>query len=234
MSEPRFESPLARQAAPQGLSISIREIADRGMIDVRGDAGDPRFLAAVTSVLGLDLPLQPRSSANTGDVTVLWLSVDQWLVLCRRDAAPELARRLKEAVAGVHSLVVDVSDARAIIRLKGEGVREVLMKGAPVDLLKPARSRESGNPEANERRETLSGPPPARGRAAESAFTPGTVRRVSFGEIAALLHMVSDSPDTFDLYVFRSYAVFAWQWLLATARAGARISLFGPQPPPTA
>jgi sarcosine oxidase subunit gamma len=117
--------------------------------------------------------------------------------------APELARRPKETVAGVHSLVVDVSDARAIIRLEGEGVREVLMKGAPVDLTAPE-------------------------------YTPGTVRRVSFGEIAALLHMVSDSPDTFDLYVFRSYAVFAWQWLLATARAGARISLFGPQPPPTA
>lgn len=203
MSESRFESPLARQAAPRGLSIGMREIADRGMIDVRGDAGDRRFLPAVASVLGLDLPPRPRTSATAGDVSVLWLSVDQWLVLYPRPAAPDLARRLEEALAGLHSLVVDVSDARAIIRLDGEGVREVLMKGAPVDLTAPE-------------------------------FAPGTVRRVSFGEIAALLHMVGDSPDTFDLYVFRSYAVFAWQWLLATAREGASIKLFGPQPPPSA
>lgn len=203
MSEPRFESPLARQPAPEGLSISIREIADRGMIDVRGDAGDQRFRAAIDPVLGLDLPSQPRTSASAGDVTVLWLSIDQWLVLCRREAAPDLARRLKDALAGIPSLVVDVSDARAIIRLEGEGVREVLMKGAPVDLTSPE-------------------------------YAPGTVRRVSFGEIAALLHIVSAGPDVIDLYVFRSYALFAWQWLVATAAEGASVRLFRPQPPPLA
>ena len=36
MSELYVESPLAHREAPQGLSIELREITDRGMIDVRG------------------------------------------------------------------------------------------------------------------------------------------------------------------------------------------------------
>jgi hypothetical protein len=36
MSEPRFDSPLAGQTAPD-LAISITEIVDRGMVDLRGD-----------------------------------------------------------------------------------------------------------------------------------------------------------------------------------------------------
>ena len=36
MSEASYESPLAGVAAPQGLAVSLREIPDRGMIDLRG------------------------------------------------------------------------------------------------------------------------------------------------------------------------------------------------------
>lgn len=203
MSEARFESPLAGQPAPQGLSVSLSEIVERGMIDLRGDAGDPAFASAVESVLGLALPREPRSSRAAGEVSVLWLSLDQWLVQCPRTSAADLARDLAQALTGVHALVVDMSDARAIIRLEGEGAREVLMKGTPVDLTGPA-------------------------------FAPGTVRRVRFAEIAALAHMVSESPDVIELYVFRSYAVFAWQWLVATAGRPAQIRLFAPQSAPLA
>ncbi len=83
-----------------------------------------------------------------------------------------------------------------IIRLEGEGAREVLMKGCSLDLL-------SGE------------------------YGPGTVRRMHFAEIAALLHVVED--DVFDVYVFRSYADYAWDYLLATAREPAKIRLFGKQ-----
>jgi hypothetical protein len=60
------------------------------------------------------------------------------------------------------------------------------------------------------------------------------VRRLRFGELAALVHMVADEPDVIDLYVFRSYAVFAWEWLMATSGRGALVRLFQPQPAPIA
>lgn len=203
MSEPRLYSPLAGQPAPQNLAVSIAEVVDRGMLDLRGDPDDPAFAAAVSQVLGTELPRQPRSSVAAGELSVLWLSVDQWLVQCPRAEASALARRLREALADVPSLVVDVSDARTILRLEGEGVREFVMKGTPVDLTAPA-------------------------------FARGTVRRLRFGEIAAMIHVVGEDSDLIDLYVFRSYAIFAWEWLIATSHPAAKVRLFEPQPAPTA
>lgn len=198
MAEPVFMSALAGIAPAPGLSIAVREVTDRGMIDLRGDPKDAAFRQAVEGVLGAALPTTPRTSASSGATAILWLSVDQWLLTCPRAEAPRLAAALKAALGSVHSLVVDLSDARTILRLKGEGVREVLMKGVPVDLTLPE-------------------------------FTPGTVRRLRFGEIAALIHIAGEEPDVIDLYVFRSYARFAWDWLAATARTPARLRLFGRQ-----
>jgi sarcosine oxidase, subunit gamma len=203
MSELRFDSPLAGRSAPLNLAISITEIVDRGMIDLRGDLQDPSFATAVESVLGASLPSLPRSCVNVGELSVLWLSVDQWLVQCPRAQATDLAGRLNQALEGTSSLVVDLSDARAIIRLRGDGVREVIMKGAPVDLT----ARE---------------------------FKIGAVRRLRFGDVAAMVHMAGESPDTIDLYIFRSYAVFAWDWLMATSADAAQVRLFEPQSAPAA
>ena len=196
MSELSYESPLAHALAATGLAISIREIPDRGMIDLRGLASDGDFMGAVQGVLGVALPTDPRTSVSWGDIKVLWLSVDQWLILSTRNKAQELLANLRAALKGIHSLAVDVSDMRAVIRLEGEGCREVLMKGTSLDML-------SGE------------------------YKPGTCRRMRFAEIAALLHVVED--QVFDVYVFRSYAHYAWEFLCATARESARVKLFGAQ-----
>ena len=199
MSELAYESPLAGVAAPTGLSISLREIADRGMIDLRGSASDAAFMSAVKDALGVSLPTAPRTSASWGDVKVLWLSIDQWLILSTRNKAHEILAGLRAALKGIHSLAVDVSDMRAIIRLEGDGCREVLMKGTSLDLLDPE-------------------------------YKPGCCRRMRFAEIAALLNVVEE--DVFDVYVFRSYAHYAWDFLCATARDQAKLKLFGVQAAP--
>ena len=198
MSDPVFNSALshvAGHAGEKGLSIAMREISDRGMIDLRGEASSAKFKQAAKSVLGVDLPTKPRSSAVKGAITVFWLSVDQWLITCPRGKEGKLVADLRKALDGVHSLVVDVSDMRAIIRLDGEHVREVLMKGSSVDFTLPE-------------------------------YKAGVVRRLVFAEIAALAHIVSEKPDTVDMYVFRSYADYTWKWLQATAKPGATIGLF--------
>ena len=130
-----FESALAYRPAPDNLSISMREISERGMIDLRGLASDQKFMAAVKSVIEIDLPKAPRSSATWGDVKALWLSPDQWMILCTRSKTTALLAELNAALGKIHSLAVDVSDMRAIIRLEGEGVRETLMKGSSLDLI---------------------------------------------------------------------------------------------------
>ena len=202
MSDVQFQTALSHRsdvAAQDKLSISLNEITDRGMIDLRGGGTDKAFLAAAKKVLGVDLPNKPRTSVSKGDITILWLSIDQWLVTCSRDKVEKLHQSLVKAMGDkIHSLAVNLSDARTIIRLKGDGAREILMKGAPVDL-------------------TAGG------------YGKGAVRRLNFAEIAGMVHFVDDAPDTIDLYVFRSYGEYAWEWLLATAKKPAEIRLFGKQ-----
>lgn len=201
MSDAQFETALQSREAPKDLAVDIREIVSRGMIDLRGLAGDSKFLAAAKEVLGLDLPTAPRSSAAWGEIQALWLSTDQWLILCPRAKTIDLLAALRQALAGIHSFAVDVSDMRTIIRLEGDNARHVLLKGSSLNLL-------------------------------SSDYEAGTVRRLRFAEIAALLHIVSVKPDVIDLYVFRSYATYAWDWLLANGRAAAAIRPFGRQPVP--
>ena len=194
MSDALQQSALAGAMPPSGLAIDIAEVTKRGMIDLRGLPSDPAFLAAVRDVLGADLPVTPRSSTSAGDITVLWLAPDQWLILCA-DAC-SLRERLAAALVRIHSLAVDVSDMRTIIHVSGSGWREVLMKGCSLDLL-------SGD------------------------YGPGTVRRLRYAEIAALLHIIGD--DQADLFVFRSYAHYAWEFLATSARESGMIRLFGRQ-----
>ncbi len=204
MSDPKRETGLARHAgasASVDLVIEVQEIADLGMIDLRGLVADRKFAQAAKSALGIDLPRTPRSSASKGDVTILWLSIDQWLITCPSGKTAKLLVALRKALTGIHSLAVDMSDARCVIRLKGNGVREVMMKGAPVDFLAPDMVK-------------------------------GAVRRLRFGEVAAMVHIVDDRPDTMDLYVFRSYAGHAWDWLAQTAAKPAAVKLFGQQDAP--
>ncbi len=169
------------------------------MIDLRGDAGNEAFRAGVKQATGVDLPLTPRTSAAWGEIKILWLSIDQWLIICPRGRLVELIDALETAVQGQHIAITDVSDMRAVIRLEGEGVREVLMKGCSLDLL-------------------------------GEGYEPGTVRRVRFAEIAALIQVID--AQTIELYVFRSYAFYAWDFLTVTARAAAQVKLFGEQNAP--
>lgn len=180
------------------LPVALSEVAGLAMIDLRLAPGDEEGKDAAGKAIGVPLPAKPRSSASKGNITVLWLSVDQWLVtlpIARRSA---LFNRLNKALSGSFALVVDVSDARAVIRLQGDGAREVLMKGGCPDLTRPG-------------------------------FEVGSVRRMLFAEIAAMCHFVDKQPETLDLYVFRSYADYAWEWLVQTAHPNALVHLWRPQ-----
>lgn len=199
MAEPEHRSALHGMGEPSGLALRIWEMPPRGMIDLRGDAGNEAFRASIKQVTGVDLPLTPRTSSAWGEIKILWLSIDQWLIICPRGRLGELIQGLEEALRGRHVAITDVSDMRAVIRLEGDGVREVLLKGCSLDLL-------------------------------GKGYEPGTVRRVRFAEIAALIQVID--PQTIELYVFRSYAHYAWDFLTVTARAAAHVKLFGEQVAP--
>lgn len=201
MSEALLITALSEKSAPENLILRMSEVVDRGMIDLRGLPDDKAFLQAANKALGFDLPQTPRTSVSKGDLGCLWMSVDQWLITCPRKQAIELHAKLVEALGETHSLAVNVSDARSIIRLEGDTVRETLMKGSSIDFIQPE-------------------------------YKAGVVRRMSFGEVAAMVHIVSEDPDVFDLMVFRSYAHHAWDWICATAGKGSEVNFLEEQEAP--
>jgi sarcosine oxidase subunit gamma len=122
-------SPLAPASLrPRGVRLGERQ--GLGKIDLRGDPHDRPFMTAVGRVLDLLLPSEPCTSAHKGHSDALWLGPDQWLLTCPAGETASLQSALREALAGVHGAVTDVSDAHVALRVAGPSARDVLAKAA--------------------------------------------------------------------------------------------------------
>lgn len=111
--------------------VRVEEQPAGGMIAIRGDLADASMGAALAAI-GLAVP-DVRKAAFGDNRSVAWMSPDELLVFMPKgDVAASLAT-LTEALAGVHSLVQDVSDMRARFKVSGAQVRDVLGKVMPVD-----------------------------------------------------------------------------------------------------
>ncbi len=113
--------------------VNIEELAGQGMVTLRGDLSDTTIISAVRDVFGVTLP-GTRETAFDGAQGALWMSPDEALLLCPYEEALQRADELSAKLHGSHALVVNVSDARAVFRLKGVMLREVIAKLAPVDM----------------------------------------------------------------------------------------------------
>jgi sarcosine oxidase subunit gamma len=131
------ETPLASLARPGGTETAGLVLSERphpGQIIIRGPEADQAFLSAVERALGLAPPTAPNTVASHQGLDLLWLSPEEWLLVTPAGAEAGLVERLEQALAGLHAGAVDVSDARAVIRLEGAAARKVLAKGTPLDL----------------------------------------------------------------------------------------------------
>lgn len=113
------------------LLIGIEDVAV-GQITLRGNLGNKSMANAVETVTGLGVPAQLGVEA-AGDTRAVWMSPDELLLICAKDAAADAVVRADKALARSHHLALDVSDTRAVLRLTGALVGEVLAKGVPCD-----------------------------------------------------------------------------------------------------
>jgi sarcosine oxidase subunit gamma len=98
------------------------------MVTLKADLGNKTTRAALKKALGTPLPAQRKISNG-----VAWMAPDELLIMVPEGDTPSgIIERLEELNAPM--LAVDVSDARAVFTLKGNKAREVLAKGAPVNL----------------------------------------------------------------------------------------------------
>lgn len=140
MLEPLQRTALAGARAPAATSaISYQALlagwrTGLAIVNLRGNAEDPAFRAAVSRVLKLELPIQPCSSVADAVHRLVWVGPDDWFVIGPKGQASAIEAQLRTALAGMHHAVTDVSGGYTVLHLSGTPVREVLAQGCPLDL----------------------------------------------------------------------------------------------------
>ncbi|MFM2479779.1 sarcosine oxidase subunit gamma [Celerinatantimonas sp. YJH-8] len=136
----RIESPLynagvyrknVSSAASAGVVLCEKPLM--GHLTLRGSQQDDSFLSGAAEVLGGPLPTQPLTSANYEDVTIRWISPDQWLLLVDFKRASEVEQQLHQSLSG-HYSVVNVSGGQTLLELSGSHASDVLKKGTSLDI----------------------------------------------------------------------------------------------------
>ena len=114
--------------------VSLRQVTDQGMVSVRASIASKKVRETLKNVTGVAMPGQMGANAK-GRNGLLWMSPDEALVLVPNYQASAVASEIGKTLSNVHALVVDVSDARAVFELNGQGAAEVISKLAPADIM---------------------------------------------------------------------------------------------------
>jgi sarcosine oxidase subunit gamma len=106
-------------------AIPAVEMAFLAQVDVRCSSDE---------AVRLGFPTEPNTVS--GDMTrgVLWLGPDEWLVVGLPGTTAATIADLEDELAGSHHSVVDVSENRAVIELRGADRHALLASGCSIDL----------------------------------------------------------------------------------------------------
>ena len=133
MSEVAIPVSAAKGASFEGSDATIRDLGPTGMITIRGDLSAAAFKKAVKAATGLAVPALRKVVSGEGR-SLVWMSPDELLLVCDYAESAAMAAAITEAMGDAHHMAVDVSDARCVFSVTGAGARELIAKGAPVDM----------------------------------------------------------------------------------------------------
>lgn len=193
----RLRSPLAHlgldarvraEAGISGTGVILSERPQPGLINIRGDASDKRFVTAVEKSTKLSPPTTPNIVVGKPAATrLMWLGPDEWMVIIRSGGAARVLKTLEKnlKIIDLHTSVTDTSEARICIRVSGPRAREVIAKGCSIDL----------HP---------------------TAFEPGQCAQTVISRVGVMLTQTAvtkTTHPTYELYPLRSFATYLWSWL---------------------
>ena len=116
----------------EGIAAAER-LGPRGMIAIRAELSDGAARGRIAEAAGAEVP-EPLTWSGGEGGGLAWMSPDELLWIGPADGAADAAGRFRDALSGVHALVLDVSSMRAAFRVSGAAARVALAKLAPADL----------------------------------------------------------------------------------------------------
>ena len=112
--------------------VLIEEVEDFGLVTVKANFLDKKIREMLAKTLGIDLPKTGKIAFGK-KLSVGWMSTDEYAIILKKMEADKIIRKLDTKMNKYHHLCVNMSDSRRCYRLRGNGWREVLSKGSPVN-----------------------------------------------------------------------------------------------------
>ena len=110
------------------------EVAEQPMYAVLNIRGGDDARAAFAKLLGVDLKELVSTVASKGDVHVLTVGPDEWMVSAPSSEEERLEAELRAAVDGMFAAVTIVSDLNKVYRVFGPEARDLLAQATSIDL----------------------------------------------------------------------------------------------------
>src|SRR5210317_430969 len=114
--------------------IKLNEISPIRKLILRGKSRE--FLSAVGKTINILLPTEPNTSSSNGEITIIWLSPDEWIIFSNSIDDQDFNQIEEKLVQNIYKTklgaVIDVSDQFVMINLtrnkKGATTQTLLAK----------------------------------------------------------------------------------------------------------
>ncbi len=127
-------SPVLKISNENLNGISIQERNLLGKINLRGKSSDKEFMKNVGSVLDLVLPIEPNVRVSNNNISIIWLSPNEWLIETPKAETKKVLTLLKSTLNPQKTAITDVSYNRTVLRLEGYHVFTLLSKYLVINL----------------------------------------------------------------------------------------------------
>lgn len=124
------EQAVSESAPPRA---SLTEIRGRNVMRLRSWRADGGEGVQALHIAALNLPAVAGDTVP-GPIRVLCIAPGEWLVVSGERAPPGARAQLESDAATCELALVDLSDALAVLELRGPGARDVLSQGCGLDL----------------------------------------------------------------------------------------------------
>ena len=113
------------------FGINIQELAFINKINIRINTKNTDYMKVCGKILNTILPTKPNNFTKNGNLKIIWLSPDEWLITNDDDS---LFLQLRNEIGDLEASVTDISDNRTILRLSGKKIYKLLSKFLVLDL----------------------------------------------------------------------------------------------------
>lgn len=136
-----LESPLVgkarlgkRELLVDGRTCYVDEVPFIEMVNLRGNAADPAFVAGVQQATGLALPVKANTHSGNAQRQLFWLGPDEWLLKTSDGQGEAVEAAIRSALAGQHFATVQVGSGNTTLIVEGPAAADLLSRGCPLDL----------------------------------------------------------------------------------------------------